>query len=78
MNVTKKILKRDDDINKSTKKNVIIVKYTDNFYDETMKEEINYWDRKWLQVYDSRRQIISTDKISLIRRSRIQNFQDKN
>ncbi len=53
MNVTTKILERDDDINKSTKKNVVIVEYTDNLYDETMKEEINYRDRKWVQIYDS-------------------------
>ena len=46
MNVTTKILERDDDINKSTKKNVVIVEYTDNLYDETMKEEINYRDWK--------------------------------
>ncbi len=55
MNVTTKILERDDDINKSTKKNVVIVEYTDNLYDETMKEEINYRSRKWVQIYDSRR-----------------------
>ncbi len=43
MSVTTKILERDDNINKSTKKDVVIFEYTDNLYNETMKEEINYW-----------------------------------
>lgn len=55
MSVTTKILERDDDTNKSTKRNVVIVEYTDNLYDETMREEINYRGRKWVQIYDSRR-----------------------
>ncbi len=55
MSVTTKILERDDDINKSTKKNVVIVEYIDNLYDETIREEINYRDWKWVQIYDSRR-----------------------
>ncbi len=55
MSVTTKILERDDDTNKSTKKNVVIVEYTGNLYDETMREEVNYRDRKWVQIYDSRR-----------------------
>ncbi len=55
MSVTTKILERDDDTNKSTKRNVVIVEYTDNLYDETMREEVNYRGWKWVQIYDSRR-----------------------
>ncbi len=43
MSVTKKILERGDDTNKPTKRDVVIVEYTDNLYDEAMKEEANYW-----------------------------------
>jgi hypothetical protein len=46
MNVTTKILERDDDTNKPTKENVVIVEYTDNLYDEAMREEVNYRGRK--------------------------------
>ncbi len=55
MSVTTKILERDDDTNKPTKGNVVIVEYTGNLYDEAMGEETNYRGRKWVQTYDSRR-----------------------
>lgn len=42
MGVTTKILERDDNTNKSTKRDVVIVEYTSNLYDETMGEEVNY------------------------------------
>jgi len=46
MNVTTKTLERGDDTNKPTKGDVVTVEYTDNLYDEAMKEEANYRGRK--------------------------------